>query len=213
MDAHIDDESAAVGGIGVVERRTRGVAPDALICDWLADPTCLDRFECAAVARIEAAHEPDLQQDPGALDGVDDGTRVGQRQGQGFFAEDRLEQAGPRRCDQHLGVSAGRRGDDQRVDFFQGEDCFGAVEHAAEAELRLDRRARPRIGISHGVQLDLGRESGQGLRVEAAHSAKADHRDSGHCATFTGVHGTAALSCAALKTPVVQGAVGSCSCS
>ena len=79
VDAHIDHQTAAVGGVGVVERWAGWIAADALVRHWSAYLARVDRLVCVAVARIEAAHEPDLQQDPGAFDGVDDGVGVGER--------------------------------------------------------------------------------------------------------------------------------------
>ncbi len=185
MDAHVDDETAAVGRIGILERRTGRVAADAFERHWAADLTFAYRFECVAVARVEAAHEAHLQQDAGAFECVQYGMRVGKRQCQRFFAEDGSELARSRSGDEHLGVGTGRRRDDYGVDVGQGQDGLGLGEDSNQAQLGLDGGARPRIGIGDRVQLDARAEAGQGLRVKTTHPTEADDSNSDHGLTST----------------------------
>ena len=83
----------------------------------LLDPAELARVDellRALVARVEAAHEPDLDRDPGLAPQLDDARGLGDVLGDRLLGPDRL--AGPQRRLDERGVGAGRRDDDDRVD-------------------------------------------------------------------------------------------------
>ena len=70
--------------------------------------------------RSEAAVESDLQHHAGRARSVDGPVGIGQREGHRLLAEHRLARGGGGH--HQVGVEAGRRGDDDRVDLRVGED-------------------------------------------------------------------------------------------
>ena len=82
---------------------------------------------------------PDAEHHAGALARSDHRARIGQREGQGLFAEHRL--AGLRARDDLFAVQGVRRGENDRIDFGVREHA-GEVVREVEAVLRGETGAR-----------------------------------------------------------------------
>jgi hypothetical protein len=132
-------------------------------------------LSCANKGWIEATLEANLERNCRPAGGLDGAIGVSKIVGDGLFAKHGL--AGLRRGHNRLGVVAGGRGNDDRLDRWVGQQLLVVERPTLAAEgggVALGEAGR---GVSQADQASAWNAMGESLGVMGAHQADADHAD------------------------------------